>query len=194
LNSGELFFRGDRYVLKPSTVDFVNPSGIEPRLNVAVETRVKQYNIKILFRGPIDDLRTTFSSEPPLPPADTINLLVFGQTTQPVTTDATGNLGAVSLLASGVTSTITNRLQKIAGISQLSIDPVLDNDAQGSTVGVTVQQRVTANLLVTFTSDPSATKRQVIEVEYQATPRLSVNGVVNRNGGFAADVRIRKAW
>ena len=194
VNAGELLFRGDRYLLKPSTVDFVNPSGIEPRLDVAVETRVQQYNIRMFFRGPIDELRATFSSEPPLPPADTINLLVFGKTNQPVPTDLTGNLGAVSLLASGVTNTITNRLQKIAGISQLSIDPVLDNDAQGAMVGVTIQQRVTANLFVTFTSDPSSTKRQVIEVEYQATPGLSINGVVNQNGGFAMDIRRRKTW
>jgi translocation and assembly module TamB len=188
-----LLFRGDRYILKPSTVDFVNPSGIEPRLNVALETKVQQYNIRMFFRGPIDELRTTFSSEPPLPPADTINLLVFGKTSQPVATDSTGNLGAVSLLASGVTNSITNRLQTVAGISQLSIDPVLDNDGQGSAVGVTVRQRVTADLFVTFTSDPSSTRR-VIEVEYQATPRLSINGVFNQNGGFAADIRIRKTW
>ena len=61
-------------------------------------------------------------------------------------------------------------------------------------VGVTIQQRVTANLFVTFTSDPSSTKRQVIEVEYQATPGLSINGVVNQNGGFAMDIRRRKTW
>lgn len=194
VNSGELLFRGARYILKPSTVDFVNPSGIEPRLNIAVETRVKQYNIQILLLGPLDELRTTFSSEPPLPSADTINLLIFGQTNQPVTTESTGNLGAVSLLASGVTNTITDRLQNIVGISELSIDPVLDNNEQGSTVGVTVQQRVTANLLVTFTSDPSSTKRQVVEVEYHATPKISLIGVVNQNGGFAADVRMKKKW
>jgi translocation and assembly module TamB len=194
LNGGELLFRGDRYILKPGTVDFVDPSGFKPRLNIAVETRVQQYNIRLLFRGPIDELRTTFSSEPPLPPADTINLLIFGKTNQPLTTDSTGNLGAVSLLAAGVTNTLTNRLQAIAGISQLSVDPVLDNDAQSSTVGVTVRQRVTANLFVTFTSDPSSTTRKVVEVEYQATPGLSLNGVFNQNGGFAADIRIRKTW
>jgi hypothetical protein len=121
-------------------------------------------------------------------------LLVFGQTTVPMTTESTGNLGAVSLLASGVSNTLTNRLQRVVGISQLSIDPVLDNNAQGSTVGVTVRQRVTANLSVTFISDPSSTMRKVIEVEYQATPRISVNGVLNQNGGFAADVRIHKRW
>jgi translocation and assembly module TamB len=194
LNSGELFFRGARYILKPSTIDFVNPSGIEPRLNIAVETRVRQYNVRMFLIGPLDDLRTTISSEPPLPSADTINLLVFGTTNQPITTESTGNLGAVSILATGVTDTVTNRLQKIAGISQLSIDPVLDNNEHASAVGVTVQQRVTANLFVTATSDPTSTERQVIEVEYQATPKISVIGVFNQNGGFAADVRIRKTW
>jgi len=56
-----------------------NPNRIEPRVNLAAETRVKRYNIQLLFRGPIDQLRTTYSSEPPLPPADIINLLVFRQ-------------------------------------------------------------------------------------------------------------------
>jgi len=194
LNSGELLFRGARYTLKPSTIDFVNPSGIEPRLNMAIETRVRQYNIRISLLGPLTELRTTLSSDPPLPSADAINLLIFGQTNQPITTESIGNLGAASLLASGVTGTVTNRLQKIVGISQLSIDPVLDNNEQASTVGVTVQQRVTANLFVTFTSDPTSTQRQLVEVEYHATPRISLNGVFNENGGFAADVRIRKAW
>jgi translocation and assembly module TamB len=194
LNGGELFFRGDRYTLKPGTVDFVNPSGIEPRLNLAAETRVRQYNIRLLFRGPIEELRMTISSDPPLPPADAVNLLVFGQTNLPVATDVTGNLGALSLLASGVSNTITNRVERVVGISQLSIDPVLDNGAEGTTVGVTVRQRVSANLSVTFTSDPSSTFRKVIEVEYQATPRILVNGVLNQNGGFAADVRIHKKW
>jgi autotransporter translocation and assembly factor TamB len=194
LNSGELLYRGARYILKPSTVDFVNPSGIEPRLNIAVETRVREYNIRILLLGPLDELRTTISSEPPLPTADTFNLLVFGQTNQPITTESIGNLGALSLLASGVSNTITNRLQKTTGISQLSIDPVLDNNQLGSTVGVTVRQRVTANLFVTYTSDPSSTTRQVVEVEYHATPKISLIGVFNENGGFATDVRIRKTW
>jgi translocation and assembly module TamB len=148
----------------------------------------------MLLIGPLDDLRTTLSSEPPLASADTINLLMFGTTNQPITTESTGNLGAASVLASGVTNTVTNRLQKVAGISQLSIDPVLDNNAQGTNVGVTIQQRVTANLFVTATSDPTSTERQVIEIEYQATPRISVIGVFNQNGGFATDVRIRKTW
>jgi autotransporter translocation and assembly factor TamB len=194
LNGGELLFRGDRYTLKPGSVDFVNPSGIEPRLNIAAETRVKQYTIRLLFRGPMDELRTTISSDPPLPPADAVNLLVFGQTNIPSTTDLTSNLGALSVLASGVSNTITNRVQRVVGISQLSIDPVLDNNAEGSTVGVTVRQQVNANLFVTFTSDPSSTTRKVIEVEYQATPGILLNGVFNQNGGFAADVRIRKSW
>jgi hypothetical protein len=68
-----------------------------------------------------------------LPPSDIIRLIVLGQTetahaAQPATPT---NLAAEQLVASQVGSQITNRVQKAAGISQLSIDPLLGG-ASGS--------------------------------------------------------------
>ena len=48
--------------------------------------------------------------------------------------------------------------------------------------------RVTGNLFVTFVTDATSTQRQIIKLEYQATPRVSVSGVRDQNGGFAFDV------
>jgi translocation and assembly module TamB len=195
LTAGDLIFRGNRYILLPSTLDFVNPYKIEPRVNLAVQTKVQEYNVQLLFRGPIDQLRTTYSSEPALPPADIINLLVFGKTTEAAEANPTpGNLGAESLIASSVSSQVTSRIEKIAGISQLSIDPVLGGNQQDPGARVTIQQRVTGNLFVTFATDATSTQRQVIKLEYQATPRLALSGVRDQNGGFAVDVKIRKTW
>jgi translocation and assembly module TamB len=141
-------------------------------------------------------MRTTYTSEPPLPPADIINLLVFGKTT--VASDsgppATSLAGAQSLIASSVSTQVTNRIEKIAGISHLSIDPVLGGTQQDPGARITIQQRVTGNLFVTFATDPTSTQREVIKLEYQATPRVSLSGVRDQNGGFAFDVRVRKSW
>ena len=195
LTGGELFFRGGRYIVQPSTLDFVNPYKIDPRVNLAVETQILEYNVRLLFRGTVDQLRTTYSSEPALPPADIINLLVFGKTTEAAEANPTpGNLGAESLIASSVSSQVTSRIEKVAGISQLSIDPVLGGNQQDPGARVTIQQRVTGNLFVTFATDATSTQRQVIKLEYQATPRVSFSGVRDQNGGFALDVRIRKSW
>src|SRR5262249_18836968 len=47
LTGGDLIFRGSRYVVLPSTLNFVNPYGIEPRVNLALETRVQGSNISL---------------------------------------------------------------------------------------------------------------------------------------------------
>jgi translocation and assembly module TamB len=195
VTGGDLIFRGNRYVLQPSSIDFVNPYRIEPRMNLSVETEVQDYTIRLQFRGDIDRLRTTYTSEPPLPPSDIINLLVFGKTTEAAQANPTpGNLGAESLIASSVSGQVTNRIAKVAGISQLSVDPTLGGNGRDPAARVTIQQRVTGNVFVTFATDASSTAREVLKLEYRATPRVSISGTRDQNGGFAFDVRIRKNW
>ena len=195
LSGGDLIFRGNRYALLPSTVNFVNPFGIEPRVNLALETRVQGYNVQLQIRGAPDQLRMTYSSEPSLPPADIITLLIFGRTRGPTEGNpALSNIQAESLIASGVSRELTNRIQKTAGISQLSIDPALGGNQQDPGTRVTIQQNVTANLFVKFAADATSTQRQVIQVEYQATPRVAISGVRDQSGGFALEIRVRQTW
>ena len=75
---------------------------------LSIDTKVQQYTIHMLLRGNLDRLRTTYTSEPALPPADIINLLVFGRTTEAAEANPTpGNLGAESLIASSVSSQVS---------------------------------------------------------------------------------------
>ena len=195
LTGGDLIFRGNRYVLQPSALDFINPVRTEPIVNAVIDTKVQDYDIHMRFRGTVDQLTTTYTSDPSLPPADIINLLVFGKTVEAAEAEPNpGNLGAESLIASSVSSQITNRVEKVAGISHLSVDPVLGGDSKDPGARITLQQRVTGNLFVTFAADVTGTQHQVIKLEYQATPRVSLSGVRDQNGGFAVDMRIRKTW
>jgi translocation and assembly module TamB len=195
LTGGDLIFRGNRYVLQPSAVDFINPVRTEPTVNAVIDTKVQDYDIHLRFRGTIDKLTTTYTSDPSLPPADIINLLVFGKTVEAAEAEPNpGNLGAQSLIASSVSSQITNRVSKAAGISHLSVDPVLGDDSKDPGARITLQQRVTGNLFVTFAADVTGTQHEVIKLEYQATPKVSLSGVRDQNGGFAVDVRIKKTW
>jgi translocation and assembly module TamB len=196
VSGGELFFRGNRYILEPSTIVFVDPYKIEPRLNLSVNTKVNDYDIRMLFRGTLERLRTTYTSEPSLPPSDIINLLVFGKTTEAQAANPTPvNIGgAQSLIASSVSNQITNQIEKVAGISQLSIDPVLGGNQADPGARITIKQRVSGNVFVTLATDATSTQRQVIKLEYQATPRVAISGVRDQNGGMAFDVRVHKTW
>ncbi|HET6207932.1 MAG TPA: translocation/assembly module TamB domain-containing protein, partial [Terracidiphilus sp.] len=197
LNNGDVILNGNRFLLNSGTVQFVNPSQTQPVVNLNLNTTIQQYNIALQFRGPVDQLQTQYTSDPALPQADIINLLAFGRTTEAAAADTTPtNQAAQSLVASQVSSQVTSRVSKIAGISQLSINPILGNGSAQQSPGasITIQQRVTGNLFVTFTSNFATTQGQTISGQYKVSPRVGINVTGDPNGGFAIDTTIKKTW
>jgi translocation and assembly module TamB len=197
LNGGDIILNGNRFVLNGGTIQFVNPSETQPVMNVSLTTSIQQYNINLRFQGPVDKMRTQYSSDPALPAADIIHLLAFGQTTEASDATATpANQAAESLVASQVSSQLTSRVSKIAGISQLSINPVLAGSSSQGPPGanITIQQRVTGNLFVTFSTNVASTQSQTIQGQYQVSPRVAFSATRDPNGGFALDTLIKKNW
>lgn len=197
LTGGDIILNGNRFVLTGGTVQFVNPSVTQPVANLTLTTSIQQYNISLSFEGPVDQLRTHYSSDPALPSADIIHLLAFGQTTEASAANATpANQAAETLVANQVSSQVTSRISKVAGISQLSINPVLaGSNAQGPAgANITVQQRVTGNLFVTFSTNVQTTQGQTIQGQYQVSPRVAVSATRDPNGGFGVDTIIKKSW
>jgi autotransporter translocation and assembly factor TamB len=196
LNGGDLIFQGNRYKLQGGTINFVDINQTKPVMDVAVNTTIQQYDIQMHFWGPADHMHTNYSSDPALPPSDIINLIAFGKTSEASAANPTppGQLGAESLVASQVSSQITSRVEKFAGISQLSIDPVLGGNQQNPGAHIAIQQRVTSKIFVTFSTDVTSTQNEVIKFEYQVKPRVSVSAVRDQNGGVAVDTRFHKKW
>ena len=198
LSGGDIILNNDRFVLNGGTIEFVNPAETQPVVNLALNTSIQQYNIFMRFSGPIDQLRTNYSSDPSLPAADIINLLAFGTTTEAsANAPATpASQAAQSLVASQVSSQVTSRVSKVAGISQLSINPVLAGGTSQGPPGanITIQQRVTGNLFVTFSSNVASAENQTIQGQYQISPRVAVSATRDQNGGFGFDTLIKKTW
>jgi translocation and assembly module TamB len=198
LSGGDIILNGNRFVLTAGTVQFINPMQTQPVVNLALDTSIQQYNIHLRFNGPTDQLKTQYTSDPALPQADIINLLAFGQTaTSAEANPTTTNQAAQSLIASQVSSQITSRISKVAGISQLTINPVLGNNGnsqQSPGANITVQQRVTGNLFVTFSTNVGSSQNQTIQGQYQVSPRVAVSVTSFPNGGFAFDTLIKKSW
>ena len=196
LSDGELIFSGNRYLVQGGTIDFRNPSRTEPVVDISANTTIQQYEIQMHFWGPADHLHTNYSSDPALPPADVINLIAFGKTSEAAAANPTppGALGAESLVASQVSSQVSSRIEKMAGISQLSVDPVLGSSEQSPGARIAVQQRVTSKIFVTFATDVTSTQQQAIKVEYQLNRKASLTIVRNQNGGLSFETSFRKGW
>ncbi len=191
LTGGEIFLMNKRYELVRGIINFTNPSQTEPVINVLVTTTVNQYKLSMTFIGPVDRLRTSYTSEPPLPPVDIINLLARGQTTEEA---APASLNANSVLAQGLASQVSGRIQKLAGLSSLQIDPTLGGNGTNPTARVAIQQRVTKNFIFTFSTDVTDPESQVVQGEYQVDNHWSVTASRNQYGGYAFDAKYHKTF
>lgn len=196
LTGGELFFLGKRYDIQSGTIEFTNPTQTSPSVNLYATTTVNQYKLSLHFLGPVDQMKTSFTSTPALPQADIINLLAFGKTTEAASANPTpGSLGAESVLAQGVASQLSGKIQKLAGISQFSITPTIATSGQqGPGAQVAIQQRVSGRLLVTFTTNTAETQETAVQVRYDLGHGMSVSVVRDEFGGYGVDLHLHKSF
>jgi len=191
LDSGDVFFLNNRYQLQQGVIMFNNPNETEPTVNLAVTTTIQQYDLRINVSGTIDKLQTSYVSDPPLSTVDIINLIARGETTEQADTT---NLSADSLLAQGVASKLSSGVQKLAGLSSLSIDPLLGGSNGNPSARIALQQRVTKNFFFTFSTDVTQPQSEIIQGDYRFNKRWSVS--VNRDaaGGVAVDGKFHTSF
>jgi len=195
LTSGEVFFLGKRFEIDSGTISFSNPARTDPVVNLQVKTTVEQYNITASIRGSVDKLMTTYTSDPALPTADIINLLAFGQTTAEAASNGNtpASVGAESVVASAAGSQVASQVQKLTGISQLTLNPLAGNN-QNPGSQVAIQQRVSGNILLTFSTDITSTQNESVQVQYQARKNVSISVLRDQNGGYGIDVHYHKVF
>ena len=202
--SGDLLFHGNRYKVARGDINFANPFRLDPVVNVEASTTIQQYEITLNFTGPASKLTLAYRSDPPLPGNDIVTLLALGQTSSEGTARSAGNTqsgtsGASALLSEAVSSQVGGRLEKLFGITNFRVDPALTG--VGSTGGnqnaaarVTVQQRVTRNVTITYVSNVGSTQEQVIQVEYNVNRNVSIVALRDYNGTFGIDIKIKKRF
>lgn len=196
LTSGEVFFLGKRFEVQSGTVAFANPVRTEPVVRMFIKTTIQQYNITLNLTGPVDRLQTNYTSDPPLPPADIIHLLAFGNTNEEAASQPSQSaaMGAESVLAQQAGSKVAGSLENLTGISQLTIDPLATGSSGQPGQQISLQERVTGSLLFTFSTNVTTTQGQTVELQYDLNRRVSVTGLRDQNGGYSIVLRLHKVF
>jgi len=207
---GTVYFNGTNYQVQRGDITFLNPTTIEPVLNLAFTTRIAGYDINLSLDGPVDRLHTTYRSDPPLPSSDIISLLAFRQcptsatfTCSPSAVEQAENYSASAspsftetasnqILGEALNATLSNRVQHLFGISRVKISPEVANTIGNPSARITVEQQVSNNVTVTYVTDVSQAEQQVIQVEYNINRNFSIVAVRDQFGVASFDVRIRR--
>ena len=80
LSQGKLAFLGSTYQLSSGTISFYNPNKVEPLLDITLKTEAKGVAVVLSVTGPMDNLKLTYTSDPPLQFQEIVALLASGQT------------------------------------------------------------------------------------------------------------------
>jgi translocation and assembly module TamB len=201
LTRGTINFRNGRYDLTRGLITIPGRRGVDPTIDFQTEADIRGYHITIGFNGPIAKLQTTVISEPELPETDIISLILTGSISGDRSTIASlGQTGlglAQSILSASLSEQLERGTQRLFGLSRFSIDPLLVGRGNDPTARITVGQRITKDLTVTYsqnlTSGVSGIDRVVL-VEYRLSNRFSVVGIRNERGELGFDVRFRKKF
>ncbi|MBZ5720357.1 MAG: translocation/assembly module TamB domain-containing protein [Acidobacteriia bacterium] len=198
---GEIYFNGTKYRLERGDVTFTNPVSTRPVLDLQASTHVRDYDITVNLNGePDKQLKVNWRSEPPLPEADIIALLALGRTQeesaqlQQSGQSQFGQEASNALLSEALNATVSNRVQRLFGVSRIKIDPQGQNTETNAARGpqVTIEQQVANNLTLTYSTAVSQASQQIIQVEYNLTRNVSIIGIRDQNGVVSIDVKIRQ--
>ncbi|HKG20935.1 MAG TPA: translocation/assembly module TamB domain-containing protein, partial [Blastocatellia bacterium] len=201
LARGTLEFRNERHEITRGIITLPGRRGADPVLDIQSEAEIHGYRITTSFSGALSKLETTLRSDPELPEADIISLVLTGNLAGDISTAAAATQTGLGLAQSLLSASLSERLeqgtQRLFGISRFSIDPLIVGRGSDPTARITVGQRIAKNLTVTYsqnlTSGPSGIDRIVL-VQYRLSNRFSVVGFRNERGELGFDVRVRKRF
>lgn len=212
---GNVTFEGRRYIVTHGTIDFANPTRIEPFFDVEAETRVRTpgqtYRVGLRASGTFTrPLNLEFDSDPPLPQGDVIALLLGdvrsienpelrALQSQDAVRQTLMEERAARLLTSPISSEVGKVVEQTFGVDTFQITPSLIDPTQSSRVNpgarLTIGKSFSDRVYITFSrSLTSAVRDQIILVEYDATDRVSWILTQNEDRTYSLDFRIRRTF
>jgi translocation and assembly module TamB len=205
-DEGTLLFQGKRYTITRGNIDFVDPLRIDPVIDIQAETDLRDYRVILAVTGRGDRVRVDFNSDPPLPKLEVISLIAGGMTrdelaeqsgaTSLPTSEQLFQGGAASILVDLLRSRVGSRFG-LLGLDRVRIDPYLVGTGDNPSARITLSERVTKDLAVTYSQDLSSSQQRIIQIEYFLSKDLSIVASREENNEAAAlglDLRLRKRF
>jgi translocation and assembly module TamB len=214
IERGDVRFEGRRYQVTRGSLDFTNPTRIQPFFDIEAETRVRvpgqTYRVTLRMAGTTERLQPAFESDPPLAPIDILNLLFsdaaptrdveLASLRQPNQREQDLLQARATRALTGVLSNEVGRVvEQTFGVDTFQITPLLTDPYQQSSrlsvnpsARVTIGKRISERVYLTYARSLSSTERdEIILLEYDQSDRLGWVLSQNEDRTYALEVRRR---
>jgi translocation and assembly module TamB len=205
---GTLNFRNNPYEITRGLIYLPPRLDADPVLNIEAQSVIRGYRVTAMIEGPLSHPTTSVGSEPSLPQADVVSLILTGTLTSTDTGTsvlAQSGLGtAASLLTDAlINAPISRATNKLFGLSRLEISPVISGTNSTPTARLTAARRITKDITVTYSTNIASDPNQVLSLEYRVSNRLSFvadyeqgsnRNLATRNNNYSFEIRFRKRF
>jgi translocation and assembly module TamB len=196
VTNGQLVFFGNTYTVNTGTINFYDPNAIDPILNVSLETVAQGVDVLIDVSGPMNNLKLSYRSDPPLTFQQIVQLLATNTTPadptiaarQPVPQQQSlSQMGESAVLGQAVANPLASRVQRVFGLTQFKIDPSFSGSNGQPSARVTLQEKIASNITFTYITDVTQTNSEIVRVEWDLTSRLSAVALRDFNGNVSLE-------
>lgn len=200
-NQGDIKVFGTKYSINRAQVSFLNAAKIEPLLDLDLETRARGVIVDITIAGTPGKLNINYRSDPPLQPRDIIALLTVGRAPDaPENVPSTQSANDVGSLQPGANSVLgaamspnSGRLQKLFGVANIKIDPMVQG-ITNTMQRLTIEQQISRDITVTYVTNLSQTSEQIFRFEWALSQQYSLVALRDDNGEFGIDIQYKKRF
>jgi translocation and assembly module TamB len=197
-SGGTLLFQGNRYTVTRGNIDFVDPLGIKPVIDIEAESQLRDYRVILSITGRGDNPKLSMRSDPPLPELEIVSLIAGGRTREELARPGNPGPSSERLFQSGAASILFDLLQQrvgnrlgLLGSGRVRIDPFLVGAENNPGARITLSEQVTKDLSVTYSQDLASNRQQVILIEYFVSRNTSIVASRDELGNFGLDLRHR---
>lgn len=208
---GTLFFRNDRYEIQQGSLEFPARYDESAIINLQAETEIQGYQVFASVAGSLSDLETlnvVLRSSPALPQADVVSLVTAGSLSNTETGIPTLAQSGINTASKVLADTLINNparraTDKLFGLNKFEIDPILAGQRLTPTARLTVGRQINKNLAVTFSTNLSQERNQVLALEYRVSNKLSfvaqyeqnaAQNVTRNDNSFSFEIRLRRRF
>jgi translocation and assembly module TamB len=208
---GTLFFRNDRYEIQQGSLEFPASYSDSATINLQAESEIQGYQVFASVAGSLSDLdalNVVLRSSPSLPQADVVSLVTTGGLSNTDTGIPTLAQSGINTATKVLADTLINNparkaTDKLFGLNRFEIDPILSGRRLTPTARLTVGRQINKNLAITFSTNLSQERNQVLALEYRVSNRLSfvaqyeqnaTENVTRHDNNFSFEIRLRKRF
>ncbi|MCP5109126.1 MAG: BamA/TamA family outer membrane protein [bacterium] len=184
---GEIYLGKNVFIIERGTVNFINPSEIEPELDIDARTQVAGTVIQLRITGTPRAFSPVLTSTPSLPESHIIALLVSGkpmESTAPSTMNKVGG-NALLYLADTLTGKVEDAVKRTLGLETVRLDGVLVAAKENPGARLTVGHHLTSNLEVILSQSLKQSQDRTWIVNYGPAAGVNLQAVRQDNNAYS---------